>query len=50
MEKVEQFITDNFTGNEEYFGELKVKKAIKFLPSHASKLLKFITEIKGDKN
>ena len=48
-EWLEQFITANFAGDADYVGILKDKKAFKFPPGHAAKLINFITEIKGDK-
>ena len=46
LKEIEQFITVNFAGDADYFGVLKEKKTIKFLPGHAAKLINFITEIK----
>ena len=45
LKEIEQFITDNFAGDEDYFGILKAKKAFKCPPGHAAKLVQFITKI-----
>lgn len=47
LKEIEDFISDNFPGDKEYVGQI-VKLPFKFLPAHAAKLKKFISEVKDD--
>ena len=45
--EIEESITANFPGDEQYFGQMRGKELFKFPPGHAAKLKSFISEIQS---